>query len=133
MSQRGMGAVSPPKRFKRERWTGRGYWWLCLSILLGWANAGWSQRASNWRAYRLGDGLPESACVSVTFSPQGRLLARHTHLPLISELDGYTLHTMASPESGQSRIYQSPGGQLWTVVPGGLHEFREGTWVAHQL
>ena len=93
----------------------------------------WAQKASNWRVYKLSDRLPESACISVTLSPQGKVLVRHFALPLLSELDGYTVRTIPSPEVGRSRVYQSPGGQLWTVVPEGLQEFRDGAWVLHRV
>jgi len=87
------------------------------------------QPAPNWRLYKLADGLPESGCISVTFSPQGKVLARHFNLPLVSELDGYSVHVLQSPALGKSRVYQSPAGQLWTVSPEGLAEYREGKWV----
>ena len=93
----------------------------------------WGQKASNWRVYKLADRLPESACISVTVSPQGRVLARHFNQPIVTELDGYTVRTIPSPEIGKSRVYQSPGGQLWAVVPEGLQEFVEGAWELHQV
>lgn len=92
-----------------------------------------AQKASNWRVYKLADRLPESACISVTLSPQGKVLARHFALPVISELDGYSVRTIPSPEVGRSRVYQSPGGQLWAVVPEGLQEFKEGAWLLHRV
>jgi signal transduction histidine kinase len=81
----------------------------------------------------MSDGLPESACISVTFSPQGKVIARHLSLPFVSELDGYSVNVIPSPETGKSRVYQSPGGQLWSVVPEGLQEFRDGSWVLHRV
>src|SRR5260221_5753452 len=93
-----------------------------------------AQKASNWRVYRLADGLPESACVSVTIAPQGKVLTRHFNLPQITELDGYSLNVLpAAPESASGRIYGSPGGQLWTVIQNGLEEFRDGGWVMHPV
>ena len=93
-----------------------------------------AQKASNWRVYRLADGLPESACISVTIAPQGKVLVKHLNLPLISELDGYSLTVMpAAAEPATGRIYGSPGGQLWTVIAGGLQEFRDGGWVMHSV
>jgi signal transduction histidine kinase/ligand-binding sensor domain-containing protein len=95
--------------------------------------SGWSQKASNWRAFKLADRLPESACISVTVSPQGKALVRHFSMPLISELDGYGVRSIPAPETGRGRVYQSPGGQLWAVVPEGLQEFKDGTWVMHRV
>ncbi len=88
----------------------------------------WAQRAPNWRVYRVADGLPESACIAVTASAQGRVLARQLNLPFVCELDGFTVTLRSAPDAGRGRLYQSPGGQLWTAVAEGLQEFREGEW-----
>src|SRR5258706_4996296 len=90
-----------------------------------------AQRASNWRVYKAADGLPESACVSVTVSPNGKVLVKHLSQPAVSELDGYAINTVPSPETAQGRGYESPGGQLWTISPDGLQEFANGNWVVH--
>jgi signal transduction histidine kinase len=108
--------------------------WPLLSLLIGTlAGTCPGQKASNWRAYKLADRLPESACISVTISPQGKVLARHFALPFLSELDGYSIRSIPAPEIGRSRVYQSPGGQLWSVAPDGLQEFKDGGWVLHRL
>src|SRR5258705_11952310 len=86
------------------------------------AQASWGQRFGNWRSFRLVDGLPESACASVTISPQGKTLVRRVRSPMISELDGYSVNLVAGPDRAVGRIYQSPGGQLWCVSPDGLKE-----------
>jgi signal transduction histidine kinase len=110
------------------------YYWLPLCLfLIGSAPKCSGQKASNWRSFKVVDHLPESACISVTFSPQGKVLVRHFSAPFVSELDGYTVRTIPSPEIGRSRVYQSPGGQLWAVVPDGLQEFREGEWILHRI
>jgi len=108
-------------------------WFLFCWVFLALTASCWGQKASNWRIYKLADRLPESACISVTVSPQGKVLARHFALPIVTELDGYSVRTIPSPEIGKSRVYQSPGGQLWAVVPEGLQEFREGAWVLHRI
>src|SRR5579862_2221454 len=108
--------------------------WLALSVVVAsLEKKSWGQKASNWRVYKLADRLPESACISVTLSPQGKVLARHFAVPFISELDGYSVRTIPSPEIGRSRVYQSPGGQLWAVVPEGLQEFKDGAWLLHRV
>jgi signal transduction histidine kinase/ligand-binding sensor domain-containing protein len=95
--------------------------------------ASWGQRAWTWRSYNLPDGLPESACISVTTAQPGRVLVRHFTQPFISELDGYDIHSVPAPENAVGRVYESPGGQLWTVVPGGLQEFKNDAWVFHSV
>ena len=92
----------------------------------------WGQRASSWRAYRMGDGLPESACVSVSLAPNGKVLARHLNAGALSELEGYSVRVAPAPP-GRSRIYGSPGGQLWVVNSEGLQEFRDGAWLGHTV
>ena len=51
----------------------------------------------------------------------------------ISQLDGYTVGAIPAPATGKGRVYESPGGQLWTVVVEGLQEFRNGHWVFHPV
>jgi signal transduction histidine kinase len=106
---------------------------LVFVALLAVTSAGWGQRALTWRIYNLADGLPESACISVTAVQPGRVLVRHFTQPLISELDGYGIHSVPAPENAVGRVYESPGGQLWTVVPGGLQEFKNDAWVFHSV
>ena len=101
---------------------------LLIVALLATAQTGWSQRASNWRGFRVGDGLPESACVALTISPQGKVLARHLAAAALSELDGYHIKVLPASEVGSSRVYESPGGQLWTAIAQGLEEYRDGAW-----
>src|SRR5260370_4305378 len=112
----------------------KGWLVLCAGGVMALVLPAEAQKASNWRVYRLADGLPESACVSVTIAPQGKVLAKHLNLPQITELDGYSLNIIpAAAEPAGGRIYGSPGGQLWTVTPSGLEEFKAGCWVMHPL
>src|SRR5262249_42799889 len=107
---------------------------LCFCIaLLASVGTSWGQKPSNWRVYKLADGLPGSACFCVSISAQDKLLTRHLNLPLVSDLDGYGVVTKVAPSSGKNRIYQSPGGQLWTAAPQGLSEFKDGTWILHPI
>jgi signal transduction histidine kinase len=122
------------RAFERQSVVSPGRWSVigAAALLMVSVNC-WAQKASNWRVYRVADGLPESGCIAVTVSPQKKVLARHLRLPFVTELDGYTNTVLPAPETGKSRVYQSPGGQLWTVVPGGLLEFLQGAWVEHPL
>src|SRR5437899_1481449 len=97
-----------------------------LPVVLGLTS--WGQRASNWRAYRMADGLPESACATVMIAPNGKVIVRHFTTASLSELDGYNVGVQSAPP-GRGRIYESPGGQLWTVNPEGLQEYRNGAWM----
>ncbi len=112
----------------------RRWWFLVQAAWLVLGATCWGQpKASNWRGYTQVDGLPESGCISLTYSPQNKILVRHANSPFVSELDGYGVRRLPAFEPEKSRIYQSPGGQLWTVVPDGLREFREGAWVNHPV
>jgi signal transduction histidine kinase len=117
--------------------TPKGWMLLLGAALLMPLETSWGQKPSNWpvnwRAYRIADGLPESACISVALSPQGKVLARHLKSGSVSELDGYTVGIIPSPGLGNGRVYQSPGGQLWAVVADGLQEFKNGQWMLHQV
>ena len=117
--------------------TPKGWMLLLGAALLALAETSWGQKPSNWpvnwRVYRMADGLPESACISVALAPQGKVLARHLKSGSVSELDGYTVNVIPSPGPGTGRVYQSPGGQLWAVVAEGLQEFKDGQWVLHPV
>ncbi len=90
-------------------------------------------RPANSRVYRTMDGLPESPCISVTLAPQARVLARHLKSASISRLDGYAVTVIPAPDTGNSRVYESPAGQLWTIASDGLQEYRGGNWVLHPV
>lgn len=92
-----------------------------------------AQRASSWRVYKMADGLPEPACVSVTTGPQGNILAKHLNVRSVSELDGFNINVLPSPDLGPNRVHASPAGQLWAVTPEGLRELREGVWMTHLI
>jgi signal transduction histidine kinase len=80
----------------------------------------------------MADGLPESACATVMIAPNGKVIVRHSTTASLSELDGYNVGVQSAPP-GRGRIYESPGGQLWTVNSEGLQEYRNGAWMAHPL
>ncbi len=107
--------------------------WFLLGIFLALAGICRGQRVSNWRVYRTADGLPESACASVTVSPRGRVWVRHLTLESVSGLDGYTVQNFPAPGPTPGRVYESPGGQLWAASEDGLQEFRDGAWVRYRV
>lgn len=103
---------------------------LALFALGGTAAA---QLTNQWRLFTKADGLPENACVSVTVGAGGNILVRHARAATVSLFDGYEFATVPAPDTNRSRIYESPGGQLWTVTRDGLLEFREGEWMPHPV
>ena len=116
-----------------KRMTRRGFSTLLGAMLVGLAQASWAQKVSSWRVYRLADGLRESACVSVAIAPQGKVLVNHFNVPFISILDGYSVTNLSVPNAANCRIYESPGGQLWTVALDGLQEYQDGVWLLHPV
>ena len=104
---------------------------LAASLLV--TSAALGQRASSWRSYKLADGMPESACISVSLAGQGKILVKHLNQTSLTEVDGYNVEVLPAMERTRSRVYASPGGQLWTAIPEGLQEFRESNWVLHPV
>ena len=92
----------------------------CAAVFLALAEPGWAQKASNWRVYKASDGLPESAVSSITIGPHGRAWVKHLNSDSMSWLDGYQVKIFPSPGEDRNRVYESAGGQLWTVYPEGL-------------
>jgi signal transduction histidine kinase len=113
--------------------TSRRSLFLASAIFWALAETCWGQRSWNWRGFSLADGLSESACVSVSTSPQGNVLVRHLNLASVSELNGYSVTGIPAPAAAASRIHESPGGQLWTAAPDGVAEFKNGRWLVHPV
>ena len=88
-------------------------------------------QTNHWRTFTKTDGLPENSCVSVSVSASGNILLRHAKSPAVTVFDGYEFTSVPAPGTNRGRIYESPGGQLWTVTRGGLLEFRDGEWSPH--
>ncbi|MGA2863246.1 MAG: ATP-binding protein [Verrucomicrobiota bacterium] len=111
--------------------------WLNVlgALVVALAETSWGQKAPNWRVYRVADGLPSPpACATVTISPHGNVLVTHPGIACVTELDGYTVKVIPAPGPPRYRVYESPAGQLWTVVPEGLLEFkRSGVWSLHAV
>jgi signal transduction histidine kinase len=112
------------------------FWWRILLLgtaLLAPAQAGLGQSVSYWRVYKVDDGLRQSACVAVSVTPNGRVLAKHPGGMSVTELDGYSVKPVTLPEPAEG-ISASPGGQLWATIRNGLlQEVKPDNWVAHPM
>jgi signal transduction histidine kinase len=106
-------------------------WWrifLAGTALLAPAQAGRGQSAAYWRVYKAEDGMHQSACITVSAAPNGKILALHRNRSFISELDGYSLKSISLPEPA-GNVFAGPGNQLWATVSNGLlQEFKPGAW-----
>jgi signal transduction histidine kinase len=91
------------------------------------------QSATHWSSYKIADGLPDPTIDSISFTPRGNLIASALNAPLASELDGYSVSNFPAPVGNIGRFYESPGGQRWVLVPGGLAEFKKGSWLRHPV
>lgn len=92
-----------------------------------------AQPTNRWRTFTRTDGLPDNGCVSVTPGAGGNVLVRHLRSPEVSILDGDDVKVVRGPGLGRNRVYESPGGQLWSVASEGLQEFRDGQWVSYRI
>ena len=104
---------------------------LLAMALLAQAQTLFAQPTNHWRVFTQADGLAENACVSVTLGASGNVLVRHLKSASVSVLDGYDVTIIPEPGTWRHRVYESPGGQLWSVIPSGLQEFRDGQWVSY--
>jgi signal transduction histidine kinase/ligand-binding sensor domain-containing protein len=111
----------------------KGRFFLVATAFITLAPLALAQRYSDWRTYRAADGLAESPCVSVTIGANEKVIAKHINVDAISELNGYSVASFGAPEVGRNRVYESSGGQLWTVSTEGLEEFRDSAWQLHPL
>jgi signal transduction histidine kinase/ligand-binding sensor domain-containing protein len=100
---------------------------------LAMAAAAHAQKAANWRSFKVADGLADSVMLSVTESPRGRIWVKHPAGESISWLDGYDTGILPSPGPGNYRIYESPGGQLWSLTSDGLQLFKDNHWTTFPL
>jgi len=104
---------------------------LLGTVVLALARTGRSQNVSDWRIFRDYNGLHQSACVSVSVTPDGKVLVRHPDGSFVTELDGYSIKSVALPEPTVN-VSESPGGRLWIMTRDGrLEEFNQGVWVEH--
>ena len=94
---------------------------------------GWGQSAIHWTAYKMADGLAEPLFNWISFTPQGELIATRFNAPLASALDGYSVSNFPAPAENLGRICESPGGQGWALVPSGLAEFKNNSWLPHPV
>ena len=106
---------------------------LAGTILLAAAQAGRGQNAGYWRVYKADEGMHQSACISVTVAPNGKVVALHRNRSFVTELDGYSVTSISLPEPAGD-IAEGPSGQLWATVANGLlQEFKPGKWVVQPV
>ena len=113
------------------------FWSRIFSLgasVLALAQTGRGQGTANWRAYKINDGMHQSACVSVSVTLKGKVLVRYLDGRFISELDGYDVTSIPLPEPARD-VAESAGGQLWAMTVGNdlLEEFKQDTWVTNPM
>jgi signal transduction histidine kinase len=110
--------------------------WLLIGLscwfLAPWTS--WAQRGIDWRIYKAADGLSESYCSALSFSPRGNLYVKHGDSEACSVLDGYDVRRLPSPAGGANfRIYEGRTNQLWALYPAGIQEFHDGKWFTYEI
>jgi len=106
---------------------------LFATVLLASAPALPAQSSARWRVFTRADGMSDNVCLKVTLGASGNVLVRHVKSSGISVLDGYEVTNVPGPGLNRNRVYESPGGQLWSVTTDGLQEFRDGQWVSYPV
>jgi signal transduction histidine kinase len=91
-----------------------------------------AQVTNLWRTFTRSDGLAENACLTVSISPGGKVIVGHPKAAEVTLFDGYDARRVPAPP-WKGRVFESSGGQLWTVTPRGMAEFREGMWLEHAV
>lgn len=92
-----------------------------------------AQSPARWRVFTRTDGMSDNVCLNVTLGASGNVLVRHGKSSAVSVLDGYDVVNVPGPGLNRNRVYESPGGQLWSVTTDGLQEFRDGQWVSYTV
>src|SRR5688572_3937712 len=109
--------------------------WLIVAlvafVLCG--QPGFAQRLSNWRLFKVSDGLAESSVSSVAIGQRTNVWLWHGESDRISAFDGYRIKHSKAPTSGNSRVYEGRIGQLWAPYSLGLQEFKNGSWTAYPI
>lgn len=78
--------------------------------------------------FRAADGLAESFCTAVSFSPRGNVWVKHTDGQTLSWLDGYSVGTLSAAEMLRFRIAEGRAGQLWSYCAEGLLSCQNREW-----
>jgi signal transduction histidine kinase len=90
-------------------------------------------QATQWRVYSSADGLGDSGFHFVTIAEDGTIVAVGAIAPSCCQFNGYSIESSAAPGAETSRIYQTPGGQLWTASPHQLWAATQGTWTNYPV
>lgn len=93
-----------------------------------WAYGAGGQASPNWRVFRAADGLAESFCTAVSFSPRGNVWVKHTDGQTLSWLDGYSVGTLSAAEMLRFRVAEGRAGQLWSYCADGLLSYQNREW-----
>ncbi|PYM14473.1 MAG: hypothetical protein DME18_06605 [Verrucomicrobia bacterium] len=87
---------------------------------------------SRWRVYKAADGLRDSSLVAVTLSPRGNVWVKHSN-GQVSWLDGFQARSIPVSGIGNFPVYESRSGQIWSVYPDGVMEYRRDQWIQYPV
>jgi hypothetical protein len=86
-----------------------------------------------WRSQARAAGLPALPVLALTFSPRGTLWIMHGTGGPIQAYDGWSARTLPPAIFPGFPVKESRSGQIWSLHPEGLQEFRRGEWVVHPV
>ena len=104
--------------------------------LLAAADTSRAQNASNWRVYKAADGLSGNhRFISSDRAALAAVWVKHLNAAKSISLAGCMRSKAISiaRTSGNNRIYESAGGQIWTVAAEGLQQFKNNNWVHYSI
>ena len=104
---------------------------LILLVMVTALASGAEAAGDGWRQFTTADGLPANVCRSLTVGANGDVLVRPDFSTNIAIFDGYHFTLAAVP--GHNRVFESPGGELWTVSRQGVWELRADNWTLHPV
>ena len=77
--------------------------------------------------------MHQSACISVSMAPNGKIVVLHRNRSFVTELDGYSVKSISLPEPADA-VCAGPGNQLWATVTNGLlRQSTPGAWTAQPM
>ncbi|MBA4147965.1 MAG: hypothetical protein H0X66_07590 [Verrucomicrobia bacterium] len=106
---------------------------IILVLAFATAISAWAQRSSDWRTFKVSDGLAESFVTSVSVGQRSNVWVKHFDADAVSHLNGYRTRTIPGPHRGAYRIHESRSGQLWAAHTEGLQEFKNGMWIRYPV
>ena len=115
---------------------------LILLVATSAFNLGWTQAQSNFRTWKIEDGMEESNSIDVSVGPEGNVWVRHGDAPNLSSFDGREFTTIPVPSETTPvsirgtqlfEIREFPSGVLWGSRSNGIYQYQNEAWHRYAL